>query len=244
MRSYRFVRTRFLFAAAAVMLGSHSLAAEVLDKVQKVAGITVHYKVILPDGYDAARAYPAVLAFPGGSQTMDTVEGTIERNWREQAERLGYIVIVPAAPNGQLFFEDEGAKIFPEFLTKLLGDFKILDKKFHIAGVSNGGLSAFRIAASYPQYFWSVTGLPGYLLEATPERVRALANLCINMYAGEMDMTWLEAEKAQAAQFRAQGFTVEFSEERGQGHVMRTLEGPAAARLFKQFEQARRGCRK
>jgi poly(3-hydroxybutyrate) depolymerase len=244
MRSYRFVRTRFLFAAAAMMLGSHSLAAEVLDKVQKIAGIAVHYKVILPDGYDAARAYPAVLAFPGGPQTMDTVEGTIERNWREQAERLGYIVIVPAAPNGQLFFEDAGAKIFPEFLTKLLGDFKIFDKKFHIAGVSNGGLSAFRIAASYPQYFWSVTGLPGYLLEATPERIRALANLCIDMYAGEMDMTWLEAEKAQAAQFRAQGLTVEFSEERGQGHVMRTLEGPAAVRLFKQFEQARRGCGK
>jgi poly(3-hydroxybutyrate) depolymerase len=168
---------------------------------------------------------------------------TVERNWREQAERRGYIVIVPAAPNGQLFFE-EGDKIFPEFLTKLLGDYKIQDNKFYIAGVSNGGRSAFHIAASYPEYFLSVTGLPGYLLDATPERVRALAKMCINMYAGEMDMDWLKAEKAQAAQFRAQGFVVEFSEEKGQSHVMLTLEGPGAARLFKQFEQARHGCSK
>ena len=234
---------RLLFTAAAVMLAGHSLAAEVLDKVEDIAGTAIHYKVILPNGYNRAKAYPAVLAFPGGPQTMDTVDGTVERNWREQAERLGYIVIVPAAPNGRLFFE-EGAKVFPEFLIKVLSDFKILDDKFHIAGVSNGGLSAFHIAASYPQYFWSVTGLPGYLPDASPVRVRALAKMCINMYAGEMDTDWLESEKAQAAQFRAQGFVVQFSVEKAQGHVMRTLEGPGAARLFKQFEQARHGCGK
>lgn len=234
---------KLLFAAAAVMLAAQSLAAEVLDKTKAIAATTVHYKVILPQGYDSAKAYPAVLAFPGGPQTMDMVEGTLERNWREQAERLGYIVIIPAAPNGQLFFE-EGAKVFPEFLVKLLGDYKILDNKFHIAGVSNGGLSAFHLAAAYPQYFWSVTGLPGFLLDPTPARVRALAKMCINMYAGGNDEDWLESEQKQAAQFRAQGFTVEFNEEKGEGHVMRTLQGPGAARLFKQFEQARHGCGK
>jgi hypothetical protein len=31
-----------------------------------------------------------------------------------------------------------GAMVFPEFIVKLLGDFKIVDNKFHIAGVSNG----------------------------------------------------------------------------------------------------------
>src|SRR4029077_18909211 len=119
-------------------------------------------------------------------------------------ERLGYIVIVPAAPGGQLFFE-QGARVFPEFLLKLLADYKIFDNKFHIAGVSNGGLSAFHIASSYPRYFWSVTGLPGFLSDATPARVRALAPMCIYMYAGEMDTVWLDNEKRQAAKFRAQG---------------------------------------
>jgi poly(3-hydroxybutyrate) depolymerase len=232
-----------LVAAAVISAASQSVSAEVLDKVKNVAGTTVHYKVILPRGYDPAKAYPAVLAFPGGSQTMDTVEGTVERNWREQAERLAYIVIVPAAPNGQLFFE-QGDKIFPEFLVKLLADFKVLDNKFHIAGVSNGGLSAFHIASSYPQYFWSVTGFPGYLLDATPAQVQALAKMCINMYAGEMDTDWLESEKAQTLQFRSRGLAVQFNEEKGQGHVMRTLEGEGAERLFRQFEQARHSCSK
>ena len=232
-----------LSSAVAVLFAGHSLGAEVQDKTKSVAGTAVHYQVVLPSGYDPAKTYPAVLAFPGGSQTMDSVEGTVERNWREQAERLGYIIIVPAAPDGELFFE-AGAKIFPEFLAELLADYKVLDGKFHMAGVSNGGLSAFHIATLYPQYFWSVTGLPGYLLDTSPARLHTLAKMCISMFAGEMDTDWLAHEKRQAAQFRALGYSVEFSEEKGQGHVMRTLEGDGAARLFRQFEQARRGCGK
>src|ERR1700676_3269188 len=131
MKPPRSVWSKLLLTAAALMLASHSLAGEMLDKVEKISGTTVRYKVILPNGYNPTKAYPAVLAFPGGPQTMDTVEGTVERNWREQAERLGYIVIVPEAPDGELFF-DGGDKVFPEFIVKLLGDFKVLDNKFHM----------------------------------------------------------------------------------------------------------------
>lgn len=236
-------RSQALFFVVVAMLAARSAGAEVLEKTKNIGGTQVHYKVVLPNGYDPSKAYPAILAFPPGPQTMETVNATLAGIWREQAERLGYVVISPAAPDGQLFFED-GAKVFPEFIVKLLADYKILDNKFHMAGVSNGGLSAFHIAASYPQYFWSVSGLPGFLIDPTPARVLALAKMCINMYAGELDTDWLDSEKAQAAQFRAQGFTVEFSEEKGQSHVLQTLRGEGAARVFKQFEQARRGCGK
>src|SRR5947209_19667309 len=107
--SYRF-GSRLVFPAAAVIaavvLSVQPLAAEVLDKMADISGTKLQYKVILPNGYDPAKAYPAILAFPGGPQAMSMVEGTVARNWREQAESLGYIVIVPAAPNGDLFFEE------------------------------------------------------------------------------------------------------------------------------------------
>lgn len=207
-----------VFTATAILLAvaPRPLAAEVLDKTTTIAGTKLQYKVVLPNGYDPAKTYPAILAFPGGPQTMEMVNGTLERNWHTQAEMLGYIVIIPAAPNGDLFFES-GDRVFPAFITQLLKDYKILDNKFHIAGVSNGGLSAFHIAASYPQYFWSVTGLPGFLEDATPARIRAISRLCVYMYAGELDEGWPESEQEQFAQFREQGFTVEFSLEKGKG---------------------------
>jgi predicted esterase len=174
---------------------------------------------------------------------MNIVDGAIQRNWRDEAERRGYIIVIPAAPDGRLFFEG-GERIFPEFLTRILADYKIVDNKFHIAGPSNGGISAFHVAASYPQYFWSVTGFPGYLPDATPARVGALAKMCINMHVGELDSGWKEEMQQQAAQFRAKGLTVRITVEKGQSHRLDTLAGEGAARLFNQFEEARQGCSK
>jgi poly(3-hydroxybutyrate) depolymerase len=234
---------RSLSAAVLLAVVVTPLSAEVLDKSRNIGGTTVHYKVILPSQYDRTKAYPGVLAFGGGPQTMDVVEGTIMRNWRAQAERRGYIVVLPAAPNDRLFFEG-GEKVFPEFLDKFLADYKILEGKFHVAGMSNGGISAFHIAALYPRYFWSVTGFPGYLIEATPARVGAISKMCINMFAGGLDPDWRDTMKKQAADFKARSMTVTFAVEPNQPHRIGTLAGDGAARLFDQFEEARKGCAK
>jgi poly(3-hydroxybutyrate) depolymerase len=235
-------RSRVLLVFVA-MLAHHSLFAEVLDKTKNIAGTVVHYKVVLPSHYDPEKPYPGVLAFPGGAQTIEIAENMLQRNWRDEAERRGYIVVIPAATKGLLFFQG-GERIFPEFLDKLLADYKIRDGKFHIAGSSNGGISAFHIAALYPRYFLSVTGFPGYLPDESPDRVGALKDMCINMHVGELDDGWPEEMTRQAASFQSQGMTVRFTVEMGQSHRLDTLAGDGAARLFKQFEEARHGCPK
>ena len=49
------------------------LRAEVLEKSKQVDHSIVHYKVVLPNDYDPAKTYPAILAFGGGPQTMNTM---------------------------------------------------------------------------------------------------------------------------------------------------------------------------
>jgi len=234
---------RWLRAVLLLTLATMPQYAKVFDKSTTIAGLTVYFKVVLPNDYDPAKPYPAVLAFPPGSQAMDMVMVTLQQNWAAEAQRRKYIVVIPAAPAGHSFTAD-GAKVFPEFLDYLLSEYKISDNKFFIAGMSNGGLSAFSIAASYPKYFWSVTGFPGYLRDASPERVNALSKLCINMYVGGDDTQWLIAMKEQEGDFRQRGFNVQLSVEAGQGHVMSTLMGDRAARLFQDMERARKGCSK
>jgi poly(3-hydroxybutyrate) depolymerase len=229
-----------LFAAS--LLAAGPLMAEVLDQSRDIAGTKVAYKVILPANYDPAKAYPAVLAFGGGPQTMDVVERTVGRNWRDEAERRGYIVILPAAPGGDLFFQG-GERIFPQFLDRILQDYKIADGKFHIAGISNGGISAFHIAALHPQYFVSITAFPGFLPDATDEKVRTIAALCIYMHVGEFDqLGWTAPIERQAAALKQKGLKVHFTIEKGQQHRLETFAGAGAQRLFEQFEEARRGC--
>jgi predicted esterase len=165
---------------------------------------------------------------------------TLTQNWAAEAQRRGYIVVISAAPAGRLFV-DEGARVFPEFLDQLLREYKIRGNKFHIAGMSNGGLSAFHIAASYPQYFLSVTGFPGYLPDATPQRMAALAKMCLNMHVGELDSGWLDEMQQQASEFRSKGVKVRITVEKGESHVIRALSGEGAKRLFEEIEE---GCGK
>ena len=112
----------FSAAVAVAMFATQSVRGELLETITKVAGTTVRYKVVLPSGYDPAKTYPAILSFGGGTQTMNTVDSVLNRNFRAEAEKRGYIVVAPAAPDDQLFFED-GARIFPEFLKMILAPY-------------------------------------------------------------------------------------------------------------------------
>jgi len=233
-----------LFAAVLAMLATQTVHAELLEKTKKVGNTTVHYKVVLPSGYDPAKAYPAILAFGGGPQTMNTVDGVLNRNLRAEAEKRGYIVVAPAAPDDRLFFED-GARIFPEFLKAILADYKIQDNKFHIAGPSNGGIAALHVAALNPQYFLSVTAFPGYMWEPTAAKLQAISKMCVFLYVGENDEYMWHAEmKKEVEELRSKGTVARYTVEKGQPHRMDTLAGANAGRLFDGFEEAKRGCSK
>src|SRR5437870_8919326 len=231
-------------AAAVAIIAAQPLQAELLEKTKKVAGTTVHYKVVLPNGYDPGKAYPGILALGGGPQTMNTVDSVLNRNFRGEAEKRGYIVVAPAAPDGQLFFEG-GARIFPEFLKMVLADYRIQDGKFHIAGPSNGGIAAFHVAGANPQYFLSVTAFPGYMWEPTTAKLQAISKMCVFMYVGEFDQYMWHGEMKKEAEFlRSKGTVARYTVEKGQPHRLETLVGANAGRLFDGFEETEKGCSK
>jgi len=233
-----------LVLMVAAMFRTAPLQAELLEKTKKVGNTTVQYKVVLPNGFDPAKAYPGIVALGGGPQTMNTVDSTLTRNFRAEAEKRGYIVVAPAAPDGQLFFED-GARIFPEFLKMILADYKIQDNKFHIAGPSNGGIAAFHVAAANPQYFLSVTAFPGYMWEPGASKLLAISKMCVFMYVGELDEYMWHGEMKREAEFlRSKGTVANYTVEKGQPHRLETLAGANAARLFDGFEQTKKGCSK
>jgi predicted esterase len=231
-------------ATAGAVMFATPLRAEVLDGTKTAGGMIVHYKVVLPNDYDPAKAYPAILAMGGGPQTMNTVDSILTRFFREEAEKRGYIVVAPAAPQGQLFFDD-GAFIFPDFLKMIAADYKIRDNKFHVAGVSNGGIAALHVAALNPQYFLSATAFPGYMWRPSAAKLEAISKMCVFMYAGEFDPYMWNGEMKREAEFlRSKGTVARFTEEKGQPHRLDSLAGANASRLFDGFEETQQGCSK
>lgn len=225
-------------ALLALALVAGSARAEILSKSDRFAGTAVDYKVLLPPGYDAAKAYPVVLVFTGGAQGLEAAETTLEVDWQGEAEKRGYVVISPAAPDGQLFFQ-EGDKVFPAFLDMIRGTWKV-QGKIHIAGHSNGGLSAFHIAAKYPAYFSTVTGYPG-LYQDNPEAdyPAGLKGMCLYMHAGDLDPEWRDAMASEAKQMSAEGFRIKFTVEPNQTHRLKAPEIGLSKRLFDEIESCR-----
>ena len=222
----------------AVVLFATAANAEVLDKSAVFAKMKVDYRVVLPQGYNPARAYPAVLAFVGGGQTLQMVQNEVDRTWKPEAERRGYIVVMPAAPDGELFFQG-GGRVFPQFVEQILKDYKVETGKLHIAGHSNGGISAFHIAAQYPQYFRTITGFPGYLPEDSNAGLDRIKPMCIFMHVGQRDISWQAEMRDQMERFRERGLRVQFHIEPNEDHLIQALQGDGVKRLFEQFESCK-----
>ncbi len=224
------------------ILAAPAMHAEVIAKSTEIRGTTLRYKVVLPDGYDSAKTYPAVLALGGGAQTMTTVDAVLNRYFRAEAEKRGYIIVAPAAPDDHLVLWT-GAEVFPEFFEHILADYRIQDRKFHIAGPSNGGIAALEIAAAHPQYFLSVTSFPGYLVEPRDAKLKSISKMCVFMYVGELDDdVWHFEMKKEVDILRSRGTVANYVVEKGQAHGIQSLAGANASRLFDGFESAKNGC--
>jgi predicted peptidase len=204
-------------------------------------GVQVDYKVVLPTGFNPGHLYPVVLVFAGAPQTMRQVNGELSR-WAREADRRGYILVSPAVPTDQLFFESSD-KIFPDFLDMILRDYKVLGGRMHVAGPSSGGISAFHVASLYPKYFSSVSVYPGYLNDTTDPMVEALKPLCIYMHVGESDDDWSRAMKQQFDMFRRRGYSAVLLIEENQGHALDF--GPeGTVHFFDDLDAAAKGCAK
>lgn len=219
------------------------LEAAVEERETTIDGTPLVYKVVLPEGYDSSASYPALLLLGGGPQTMRTIDSILNRQFRRVAESRGYIVIAPAAPEGELFFQS-GERIFPALLDEILENYPIEGQKFHIAGPSNGGIAAFHIAARNPGYFLSITAYPGHMWEATAEKLNAISELCVFAYIGENDTyRWHDKMQSEVEYLQELGTHARYSVEENQPHRLASLAGSNADRLFENFEFAEGGCR-
>lgn len=198
-------------------------------------GTVVQYGVVLPPDFDPAQTFPVLLAFPPGAQTQEMVAAGLEGYWATEAQKRGWVVVSPAAPGGVLFFEGSEA-IVPEFLARIAELYRPEGGKFHLAGISNGGISAFRVAVNQPALFHSLVVLPG--LPPTgedSEKLAVLAGIPVRMFVGERDAGWRQLMEDAANELSRQGVDVALEIVPGEGHVIRSLEGEQLFDLLDSF---------
>jgi pimeloyl-ACP methyl ester carboxylesterase len=96
---------------------------------------------------------------------------------------------------------------------------KVAGSKFYLFGVSNGGISAFRVATLNPERFHSLTVLPGWPKPADEKRLDKILKLPINFLVGEADTRWRNKSEEFSRTISSMGGDVSFEVIAREGHM-------------------------
>ncbi len=198
-------------------------------------GHTIDYALVLPDHFDKTKPYSVLLALPPGDQSRQLVEAGLNLYWEAEAKRRGWVVISPAAPEGESFYTGLDKEL-PSLLDEVAKSVLFEGGKAHLAGVSNGGLSAYRVITEFPGRFLSLTVLPGIPPDARAfAALDRLQGIPVAAFAGGEDTEWVRGSRETKQELDRLGIQNTLTIVPGQGHVMRL--DPAA--LFDLLDKRR-----
>ncbi|MFN0058227.1 MAG: nuclear transport factor 2 family protein [Planctomycetota bacterium] len=210
-----------------------AVSEEVLELSIGTGGAKLRYVVLKPSEIDNSPVtagkldeLPILLALPPGAQDQSMVEAGLSRYWAHAAEH-GWLVVSPIAPAGESWTHPSATATLSALLDHIETQFRPEGGRVHLAGVSNGGRSAFGLAIELPARFASLTALPGYpttLRDAS--RVYRLRAIPVAMFAGELDIPWVEKMRATEQAILAAGGSASLELIPQEGHVPESLTAP------------------
>ena len=202
-----------------------------------IGGTTVEYALTIPEGFSLGDTAPVLLAFPPGDQSIDTTRNTVDTVYAQEALRLGWVVVSPSAPGGELFFSG-GEEVLPGFVDWIEAWVTPEGGAPHVAGMSNGGLSSFKYAAENPTRVQSLVTFPGFAgSDDDREAVAQLVDAPIRIYVGGTDTQWLDNANTTLVALLAGGRNVQLQSFPGEGHIIAsTYDGTF---IFEQLESFR-----
>lgn len=203
----------------------------------EVDGVSIDYVVSTPADFVVGDEAPLLLAFPAGGQDLALTRSLVEGTYAPEAQRLGWVVVSPAAPDGELFFQGS-ERLVPGLLDWIETWMVPEGGAPHVAGISNGGISSFRFAALHPERVRSVTAFPGFPRSEDDQAALAqLVDVPIRLYVGGTDTNWISPAEQATNTFEALGGDIELTIFEGEGHVMDSTRDGVL--VFEQLESFR-----
>ncbi len=156
-------------------------------------GYARSYDLHVPPQYDGKTPLPLVIAlhpFGGNAASFANITG-----FNKEADAEGFFVAYPQGLNGswnagsccrpssQQIFDD--ADFIKTVLVKLESDLAVNDSRVYVAGDSNGGMLAYRLACDFPEDFAAIAAVSA--TSVVTERCNATSPVSVMAIQGTAD---------------------------------------------------------
>ena len=179
-------------------------------------GKSLEYFLSLPKDFDKDKTYRTIFAIPPGEQTKEFVDAY--SHWFDYFAKRDWITISPVTPDGKLFFQGS-ERYLPYLMDQIQEDFNLAGDKFYLLGVSNGGISSFRVGTLHPERFHSLTVMPGWPKPADENRLKTIVDIPVNFVVGGQDDRWLKKSEEFHKTLKKMGCDVTLEIVPSEGHM-------------------------
>ena len=162
-----------------------TLAAPVSETL-KSGGDLRNYWLVSPEGIDRAKPAPLLLVLHGSAGSGEDMMTVTRRGFERLADKEKFIVVYPDALERR--WNDQGGTVddvgfLLAIVDKLVADGLVDKNRIYVAGISNGGMMAQRLACEQADRIAGIATVAGGLpepLQATCKPARALPVLVIH----------------------------------------------------------------
>lgn len=185
------------------------------------------YHLYAPKSYDPARKFPAIVSLHGGvSRTNllpDDVVNQIRANVEKDADRHGWIIILPMGQRGATWFDAVGMTNILAQLAAAKRRYNIDEDRVFLGGFSDGGSGALVMGLFDPTPWAGFFALSGNIVAAgmAPDDAfpANLANRPVHAANGGVDPLFPSAlQKTFIDQLKAQGARITWTDYPASGH--------------------------
>jgi len=197
------------------------------DETIEVAGLTRHYRLVIPDSVDGRTPAPLLFAFHG---VMDTTEQAARYTQLDRlaAEKGFYLVYPegrhmswpPSIPPENPGHVEPDLALFDALCDELAGRYNVDRKRVYATGVSQGAAFVNLLVARRSEKLAAAASHSGWLPEPLPEQGIHARRKCPMLFITGSEDTQVPPSTVEAACacFQREGHPVEFCQIEGLGH--------------------------
>ncbi len=195
-------------------------------------GVTMGYRLFVPENYDPARSYPLVLFLHGAGERGSDNEIQLTANqgatvWakpEEQAKHPSFVLAPQSNMDGgtlgwtSLMSSGRGKPFGPQdqlvtaydILQKVRGEYNIDQKRIYVTGLSMGGFGTFALAIAHPGEFAALVPVCG---GGDPAKLAAISEIPIWIFhAAEDPVVPVEMSRDSVQALEEAGGTPRYTE--------------------------------